>query len=110
MSAALRRVQPADPVVCQVHRRHSPEPRVLHQHHIQPESMGGTSALDNMVTVCPTGHYNIHLYLSALVNGTPRPRVTHTEQRYAALGYERWITAGRPGDQHARFLPPKHEE
>lgn len=94
------------PDACQVHGSHRPGVVTVHHHHIQPEAMGGPTEPANLVTVCPTGHYNIHAAMAALVFGTPVPKVTREELRIATLGYQRWIDAGKPGNPHAAYGLP----
>lgn len=65
--------------------------------------MGGPSEPANFVTVCPTGHFNIHAALAATVFDTPVPEVTPEELRLANLGYQRWLDAGKPGNPHAAY-------
>lgn len=88
---------------CKVHGWHRPGVITVHHHHVQPEAMGGPTAPANMVVVCPTGHYNIHAALAALVFGHPIPKVTREELRLAKLGYQRWLDAGKPGDPRAAY-------
>jgi hypothetical protein len=65
--------------------------------------MGGSSEKENFVEVCPTGHYNIHAALAALVFAKPLPKVTAEELRLAKLGFQRWVDAGKPGNPHAAY-------
>lgn len=86
-----------------MHNTHRPGVVTTHDHHIQPHAMGGTSDADNMVTICPTGHYNVHAAMAALVFDKPVPRVTKEELRLAQLGFDRWVAAGKPGNPHAAW-------
>lgn len=65
--------------------------------------MGGQTEPSNLVTVCPTGHYNIHAAMAAIIFNKPIPKVTREELRLAKLGYQRWVDAGKPGDPHAAY-------
>jgi hypothetical protein len=58
---------------CEVHQYHSPEPKVPHRHHILPQSWGGETTTQNIVVVCPTGHYNIHHLLDEYVRAHGDP-------------------------------------
>lgn len=88
--------QPA--TVCQVHRSHSPRPLGLVVHHVQPRAMGGPDEPANRVTVCDTGHRNIHRLLDDLLHGGPMRRGgTPAERALAQRGYAEWIAAGKPG-------------
>jgi hypothetical protein len=88
---------------CQVHKSHRPEPLLLHVHHIQPRGMGGADVAGNRVTVCPTGHFNIHTALAALVYDKPVPKAMTEELHYARLGFHMWDLAGKPGNPHASY-------
>jgi hypothetical protein len=80
---------------CVVHRKHMPESHVNHRHHIWPKGEGGPDIEDNIIAVCPTGHYNIHHLLTEY--RTTMGRVTYDvlrrysfgERKYAELGYKR---------------------
>lgn len=78
--------------LCEVHRRHVPQPRVVHRHHIWPQADGGPDDGWNLVTVCPTGHDNIHAYLRLLdTHGGKVPRrlrwrFTPVERQVAEAG------------------------
>lgn len=80
---------------CQVHKRHIPEPHVNHRHHVWPLGEGGPNIEDNIIAVCPTGHYSIHDLLKEykLYNGKVPYSVTRSyslgERKYAELGYTR---------------------
>jgi hypothetical protein len=88
---------------CHVHGSHRPAPLLLHVHHVQPLGMGGPDVETNKVTVCPTGHFNIHTVLAALVFGHPVPKSTQNERHLAEVGYEMWAGAGKPGNPHAAY-------
>lgn len=45
---------------CQVHRRHSPHVAEPDLHHIWPKGQGGPDVPANRVSICPTGHRNVH--------------------------------------------------
>lgn len=90
-------------VQCEVHGSHRPEPITLHHHHLQPLGMGGPDEDANIVVVCPTGHFNIHAALAALVFNHPMPRVARSERQLAMTGYKRWVAAGKPGSPHAAY-------
>jgi hypothetical protein len=89
--------------VCQVHGSHRPALLAVHTHHIQPLGMGGDDEPRNRVDVCPSGHFNIHAILAALVFGRPLPGGTRREKQVAAQGFARWVEAGRPGNPHAAY-------
>ncbi|MGZ6836787.1 MAG: HNH endonuclease signature motif containing protein [Blastococcus sp.] len=83
---------------CQVHKSHRPEPLGQVVHHIQPRAMGGPDVDANRVTVCPTGHLNIHRLLDDLLHGAPmRAGGSRKERALAVQGYDAWTAAGKPG-------------
>jgi len=82
---------------CQVHHgAHTPVSHLNHRHHVWPLSLGGPDDPDDVIIVCPTGHYNIHTLLDQYVVhrgevpwGVVR-RYARGERQYAKLGYERY--------------------
>jgi hypothetical protein len=85
---------------CNVHNYHRPTPLRLVDHHIQPLGMGGKDVWSNRVTVCDTGHYNIHRLLGDLIKSdgeSMRPGGSHMERQLARQGWTMWHNAGRPG-------------
>lgn len=88
---------------CEIHGDHRPEPITLHTHHIQPLGMLGPNIPSNKVRVCPTGHFNIHAVLAALVFGHDIPRSSRHERHLAEVGFQMWVDAGRPGSPHAAY-------
>lgn len=87
-------------IPCAVHRTHSPEPLGVVVHHIQPRAMGGPDVETNRVTVCPTGHLNIHRLLDDLLASDGkrmRRGGTHAERDLARAGWAAWVKAGKPG-------------
>jgi hypothetical protein len=65
--------------------------------------MGGANDPGNRVDVCPSGHFNIHVILAALVFERSLPGGTRRERQLAAQGFARWVEAGRPGNPHAAY-------
>lgn len=90
---------------CAVHpAEHRPRYAGTEVHHIQPLGMGGADVAVNRVEVCPTGHTNIHTYMSWLIFGSfPEPRVHPQERRLALAGVASWEAAGKPGNPHAAY-------
>lgn len=90
---------------CALHQDHGEaEPLLLVTHHVQPLGMGGPDEPGNKILICPTGHSNIHRLMGPRANGHAMPAGgTDTERRYAELGVQRWINAGRPGNPHAAY-------
>lgn len=82
---------------CEVHTRHSPRSLRIEVHHIQPRGMGGPDIASNRVSVCPTGHFNIHHVLDLLLAGKPVNVGTPKERALAKQGYDAWVAAGQPG-------------
>jgi hypothetical protein len=93
---------------CTVHGEHRPLVLLPHHHHVQPLGMGGPDTADNIVVICPTGHYNVHTVLAALVFGKPLPHASRKELALARAGYTAWVNAGKPGNPHAAFGTPHH--
>lgn len=110
--------------VCILHKYHYPRPaRPTEAHHIRPKYMGGLSIPENMADICPTGHDNVHLYITWLVandatyqiaqarsvgvlfdyvawaqvaRSRPEPSVTRSEKALATRGFSEWAAGGRP--------------
>lgn len=80
---------------CRLHQRHMPNTHVNHRHHVWPLGDGGPDVPDNIIIVCPTGHYSIHDLLNhykMLMGNVPFDivkRYSHEERKYAKLGYDR---------------------
>jgi len=88
--------------VCVCVSAHSPDPQSLDSHHIWPLGMGGPDTADNLVTVCPNAHRNVHELLRAWVkwDGPPPWEIRSHFGRYtrelAERGYLLWVAGGRP--------------
>jgi hypothetical protein len=83
---------------CNVHNYHRPKPLRLVDHHIQPLGMGGEDVWANRVTVCDTGHYNMHRLLGDLIRiGKMRRGGSRKERALATLGFQAWVSSGKPG-------------
>ncbi len=84
---------------CDLHTRHIPESRINMRHHVWPLADGGPDIEDNIIAVCPTGHYNIHDLLEQYRMNMGRAhyaitrRFSLAERHYAKLGYDR-LTRG----------------
>ena len=95
------------PLTCSLHVTHVPKSAWVELHHIQPKAMLGPDTLDNLVACCPTGHYNVHSYMSWLIfgkdAGDPEPVHTRSEKALAQQGVAKWIAAGKPGNPHAAY-------
>jgi hypothetical protein len=80
---------------CQVHNQHAPTTHINEVHHVWPLGAGGPDVPENKVTVCATGHNNIHDLLSKWlkVGGDPgwdvQRHYTRQERTLAQLGFER---------------------
>lgn len=57
---------------CVAHKTHSPRPQEYQQHHVFPKGWGGAET-GLQVTICPTGHVNVHELLDEYraANGVP---------------------------------------
>lgn len=82
-------------LVCEVHGYHSPHVTECDAHHIWPQAWGGPTIASNLVTICPTGHRNVHELLEeyTLAGGTPPWAVLErwgmAERSLAAKGWAR---------------------
>lgn len=81
---------------CQVHRQHVPVSHQNHHHHVWPLALGGPDVTENIIIVCPTGHYNIHTLLDQYVlhrgevPWSVLKRYGFSERDVAQLGYRRY--------------------
>lgn len=79
---------------CAVHLTHSPRDHVPEVHHIWPQGMGGPDTARNRVSICATGHNNVHHLLALWVKtgGEPpwsvRRSYTPAERALAERGYQ----------------------
>lgn len=72
-----------DEAPCLCLKEHRPSPLVCHWHHIIPLSWGGQNTKDNRVSLCPTGHVNVHRHhLNWLRAGHILPRGTGNKFLY----------------------------
>jgi len=84
--------------MCVLHKQHgSAEPLAEEVHHIWPRAMGGPDIKENRVSICPTGHTNVHRLIHLLLHDLPLPTGHRHEQTMARLGVGHWEAAGKPG-------------
>jgi hypothetical protein len=89
---------------CQVHANHTPQSHINEVHHVWPLGDGGPNIPANKVTVCATGHNNIHDLLNKYRQAAGDPgwetlrHYTRQERVYAALGWQRilWQAMEQP--------------
>lgn len=80
---------------CAIHSKHIPETHLNERHHVWPLGEGGPNIEDNLITLCATGHNNVHelLKLYKLHRAAPPyselRRFSRGERQLAALGWER---------------------
>lgn len=74
---------------CVVHKEHRPRPARTVRHHVWPQEFGGPSVPTNLVWICDTGHYTIHVGLALLLKGEAVRIGTPMEREYMALGLDR---------------------
>lgn len=84
----IDRLYPDENHHCELHSVHVPEPLILHRHHVVPlefQELTGVRVPDdnNLLTVCPTGHYNIHTLIAAIRKGVVRRGRRGATGRYA---------------------------
>ncbi|HXF73370.1 MAG TPA: HNH endonuclease [Actinomycetota bacterium] len=65
---------------CEIHAYHSPHVSDTDLHHVVPLAWGGADELANEVSICPTGHRNVHELLReyAVFGGEPPWEVRRT--------------------------------
>lgn len=86
--------------LCRVHKHHSPRSHKNHMHHVLPRSMGGKTEPNNLIPVCPTGHYNIHTLIDSWVNAGGEPHweilkhYGHSERYWAESAYVSYKNLG----------------
>jgi hypothetical protein len=84
---------------CHVHRAHKPEPLRVIRHAILPIAMGGSATdEDNLLDICDTGHFNVHLIFGLLLLGRAMPHGHNAEKKIALTGYHDWVRSGKPGE------------
>jgi hypothetical protein len=96
---------------CKVHGYHYPSPIRTVVHHIFPQEWGGKTIAENLVTVCDTGHYNIHAILADLVvhQGVQvDTKGTRTERALAFQGYRQWVVNGKPALDEVEYEAQYH--
>jgi len=82
--------------LCEVHRRHTPASHINDRHHVWPLGKGGPDIPENIITVCPTGHRNIHHLLESFIahkGEVPTLKLrtyTRGERAAAKLGWQRF--------------------
>lgn len=59
--------------ICQGHAYHSPRPQHLDSHHVIPSAWDGPDVRSNLVSLCPTGHRNVHYLLDSYVRAHGEP-------------------------------------
>lgn len=82
---------------CLVHKVHKPEPLRVVRHHVQPLGMGGPDVEENIIDICDTGHYNVHVVLGLLILSRPMPHGHNAEKKISLTGFNDWVRAGKPG-------------
>jgi hypothetical protein len=88
---------------CYLHKTHSPEPLNAAIHHVLPKSWGGPDVESNKVTICPTGHENVHTILNWFVK-FGGPDEVPGDYRIRA-GSTTWALALRAWEQHTAYTP-----
>jgi hypothetical protein len=79
---------------CVVHSYHAPRAETNHAHHVVPLSW--TDAIGapegRTVSICPTGHDNVHVAIRKLLNGRVPPRLGPRSQALVDEAIEWWTT------------------
>lgn len=76
---------------CLCVKKHQPNNLIVHQHHIHPVGQGGPDVGWNRVWLCPTGHYNVHYLLDAMLKNkgiVPRGQHNRYLLSLARRGYD----------------------
>lgn len=90
------------PWTCALHKDHgSARPIRGAVHHVWPRGAGGPDVATNRVTICETGHANVHAIMWEIVNSRPAPKCARTELAMAKSGIAQWVAAGKPGSTNA---------
>jgi HNH endonuclease len=85
---------------CACSTHHEPTPLRYVWHHILPVACGGTTITANLVSVCDSCHYGIHVLLTQLKKNGGSLHVPYSRFRptvryhYAVQGYQAAVAAG----------------
>jgi hypothetical protein len=83
---------------CAVAKYHAPRVLRFVWHHIQPEGCGGASTAANLIPVCDSCHYSIHILLWQVANGgVTAERPNRGQLLVAERGYALCVAAGTAG-------------
>lgn len=79
MSAPIVTMLPWDRAPCRCVKEHTPVPVLTEQHHVYPQAeqirAHGAVVDQERVSLCSTGHHNVHAYITATLDGAPVPRI-----------------------------------
>ena len=81
---------------CQISVTHRPRTLRYVWHHVLPQVCGGQTQAPNLVSLCDSCHYSIHIIMWNLRStGVPGVRRWNTQQiAYAQRGYKEALAAG----------------
>lgn len=100
MSAPIITMLPWEQAPCQCVKDHTPVPVLTEQHHVYPQAaqiaVYGRVVDQERVSLCSTGHHNVHAYIDATLAGKPLPRINPHLRSVALRGVAK-IRLGRKG-------------
>lgn len=73
---------------------HRPMPLRFVWHHILPQVCGGKTEPGNLVELCDSCHYTVHILLYSLAQGKKLKVGTIAQKKFANQGYEAALSAG----------------
>lgn len=100
MSAPIITTLPWLEAPCQCVTGHTPVPVLTEQHHVYPQGeqikVYGRVVDQERVPLCSTGHHNVHVYITAVLNQKPLPRINPYLRDVALRGVAK-IRQGQKG-------------
>jgi hypothetical protein len=79
---------------CNGYGVHRPIPLRFVWHHILPQACGGQTVAANLVSLCDSCHYSIHIVLWQMANKLPLAKTAIKQVALAKQGYDLAVAAG----------------
>jgi len=83
---------------CAVSDAHRPKVYRFVWHHLLPQVCGGKTETDNLVSLCDSCHYTVHILLYELAQNTGNfvlpDKGTKKQRNFATTGYQAAVAAG----------------